>query len=71
MKTSLRPEKSEERGEDVVKMTQFRVYKFIIGLYHVRTMSTLRPYKVLTTSIAFPLGSYYADTTFTPFLVRF
>ena len=44
MKTLLRPEKIEGRGEDVVKMKQFRVYKFILGLYHVRTTSTLRPY---------------------------
>ena len=44
MKTSLRPKKIEGRGEDVVKMRQFRVYKFILSLYNVRTTFTMRPY---------------------------
>ena len=44
MKTSIRPEKIEGRGEDVVKVKKIRVYKFILGLYHVHTTSTLSPY---------------------------
>ena len=71
MKTSLRPEKIEERGEDVVKMKQFRVYKFILGLYHVRTTSTLRAYYVHRVSTRFfLLRGHHAHPVSSTFLLR-
>ena len=69
-KTSLRPGKSKDVVENVVKMKPFHVYKIILRPYHVLTTFTPRPRRVLSTSIRFPLSSYHALTTLTPFLVR-
>ena len=62
--------KIEGRSENVVKMKPFQVYKIILRPYHVLTTFTPRPCQVLTTSIRFPMSSYHALTTLTPFIVR-
>ena len=50
---SLRPYhvlKIQERGEDGVKMKQFRISKFPLRPYYVPATFLLRPHHVLTTS---------------------
>ena len=70
---SLRPYhvlKIQERGEDGVKMKQFRISKFPLRPYYVPATSVLRPQHVLTTSFTFPLRPQYALTKFIPFPLR-
>ena len=62
--------KIEGRSGNVVKMKLFQVYKIILRPYHVLTTFTPRPCQVLTMSIRFPMNSYHALTTLTPFIVR-
>ena len=70
---SLRPYhvlKIQERGEDGVKMKQFRISKFPLRPYYVPATFLLRPHHVLTTSFTFPLRPQYALTKFIPFPPR-
>ena len=70
---SLRPYhvlKIQERGEDGVKMKQFRISKFPLRPYYVPATFILRPHHVLTTSFTFPLRPQYALTKFIPFPLR-
>ena len=70
---SLRPYhvlKIQERGEDGVKLKQFRISKFPLRPYYVPGTSLLRPHHVLTTSFTFPLRPQYALTKFIPFPLR-
>ena len=70
---SLRPYhvlKIQERGEDGVKMKQFRISKFPLRPYYVPATFLLRPHHVLTTSFTFPLRPQYALTKFIPFPLR-
>ena len=70
---SLRPYhvlKIQERGEDGVKMKQFRISKFPLRPYYVPAKFLLRPHHVLTTSFTFPLRPQYALTKFIPFPLR-
>ena len=70
---SLRPYhvlKIHERGEDGVKMKQFRISKFPLRPYYVPATFLLRPHHVLTTSFTFPLRPQYALTKFIPFPLR-
>ena len=62
--------KIQERGEDGVKMKQFRISKFPLRPYYVPATSLLRPHHVLTTSFKFPLRPQYALTKFIPFPLR-
>ena len=62
--------KIPERGEDGVKMKQFRISKFPLRPYYVSATSLLRPHHVLTTSFTFPLRPQYALTKFIPFPLR-
>ena len=62
--------KIQERGEDGVKMKQFRISKFPLRPYYVPATSLLRPHHVLTTSFTFPLRPHYALTKFIPFPLR-
>ena len=62
--------KIEGRSENVVQMKPFQVYKIILRPNHVLTTFTPRPCQVLTTSTRFPMSSYHALTTLTPFIVR-
>ena len=70
---SIRPYhvlKIQERGEDGVKMKQFRISKFPLRPYYVPATFLLRPHHVLTTSFTFPLRPQYALTKFIPFPLR-
>ena len=70
---SLRPYhvlKIQERGEDGVKMKQFRISKFPLRPYYVPATFLLRPHHVLTTSFTFPLRPQYALTKFMSFPLR-
>ena len=70
---SLRPYhvlKIQERGEDGVKMKQFRISKFPLRPYYVHATFLLRSHHVLTTSFTFPLRPQYALTKFIPFPLR-
>ena len=70
---SLRPYhvlKIQERGEDGVKMKQYRISKFPLRPYYVPATFLLRPHHVLTTSFTFPLRPQYALTKFIPFPLR-
>ena len=70
---SLRPYhvlKIQERGEDGVKMKQFRISKFPLRPYYVPATFLLRPHHVLTTSFTLPLRPQYALTKFIPFPLR-
>ena len=70
---SLRPYhvlKIQERGEDGVKMKQFRISKFPLRPYYVPATFLLRPHHILTTSFTFPLRPQYALTKFIPFPLR-
>ena len=62
--------KIQERGEDGVKMKQFRNSKFPLRPYYVPATSLLRPHHDLTTSFTFPLRPQYALTKFIPFPPR-
>ena len=62
--------KIEGRSENVVKIKPFQVYKIILRPYHVLTTFAPRPCQFLATSIRFPMSSYHALTTLTPFIVR-
>ena len=62
--------KIQERGEDGVKMKQFRISNFPLRPYYVPATSLLRPHHVLTTSFKFPLRPQYALTKFIPFPLR-
>ena len=52
----------QERGEDGVKMKQFRISKFPLRPYYVSATSLLRPYHILNTFFTFPLRPQYALT---------
>ena len=70
---SLRPYhvlKIQERGEDGVRLKQFRISKFPLRPYYVPATFLLRPHHVLTTSFTFPLRPQYALTKFIPFPLR-
>ena len=54
--------KIPERGEDGVKMKQFRISKFPLRPYYVPATSLSRPHQVLTTSFTFPLRPQYGLT---------
>ena len=60
----------QERGEDGVKLKQFRISKFPLRPYYVPATSLLRPHHVHTTSFTFPLRPQYALTKFIPFPLR-
>ena len=62
--------KIQERGEDGVKMKQFRISKLPLRPHYVPATSLLRPHHVLTTSFKFPLRPQYALTKFIPFPLR-
>ena len=62
--------KIQERGEDGVKMKQFRISKFPLRPYYVPATYLLRPHHVIFTSFTFPLRTQYALTKFIPFPLR-
>ena len=70
---SLRPYhvlKIQERGEDGVKLKQFRISKFPLRPYYVPATSLLRPHHVLTTSFTFPLRPHQVHPVSTTSLLR-
>ena len=71
---SLRPYhvlKIQERGEDGVKMKQFRISKFPLCPYYVPATSLLRPHHVLTTSLLRPSRFHYVLNKRSPSSSRF